>query len=30
MDIAELLTFAVKNNASDTHLSAGLAPYVAH
>ncbi|MBU2803306.1 type IV pilus twitching motility protein PilT [Acidithiobacillus caldus] len=26
MDITELLTFAVKNNASDTHMSAGLPP----
>ncbi|BBF64926.1 Twitching mobility protein [Acidithiobacillus ferridurans] len=26
MDISELLAFAVKNNASDTHISAGLAP----
>ncbi|MGC8504275.1 MAG: type IV pilus twitching motility protein PilT [Acidithiobacillus sp.] len=26
MDITELLTFAVKNNASDTHVSAGLPP----
>ncbi|MEW6612325.1 type IV pilus twitching motility protein PilT [Thermithiobacillus tepidarius DSM 3134] len=28
MDITELLTFAVKNKASDTHLSAGLPPMV--
>jgi len=26
MDIAELLAFAVKNNASDLHLSSGLPP----
>ena len=26
MDISELLAFAVKNNASDTHISAGLSP----
>jgi twitching motility protein PilT len=26
VDITELLTFAVKNNASDTHMSAGLPP----
>ena len=28
MDIAELLAFAVKNKASDLHLSAGLPPLV--
>jgi twitching motility protein PilT len=28
MDIAELLTFAVKNSASDLHLSAGLPPMI--
>ncbi len=28
MDIAELLTFAVKNKASDLHLSAGLPPMI--
>lgn len=28
MDITELLAFAVKNNASDTHISAGLPPMV--
>ncbi|VAW79641.1 Twitching motility protein PilT [hydrothermal vent metagenome] len=28
MDIAELLAFAVKNNASDLHLSAGLPPMI--
>ena len=28
MDIAELLTFAVRNNASDLHLSAGLPPMI--
>lgn len=28
MDIAELLAFAVKNNASDLHLSSGLPPMV--
>ncbi len=28
MDIAELLTFSVKNNASDLHLSAGLPPMI--
>ncbi len=28
MDIAELLSFAVKNNASDLHLSAGLPPMI--
>ena len=27
-DIAELLTFSVKNNASDLHLSAGLPPMI--
>ena len=26
MDIAELLTFSVKNGASDLHLSAGMPP----
>ena len=28
MDIAELLTFSFKNNASDLHLSAGLPPMI--
>jgi twitching motility protein PilT len=28
MDIAELLTFAVKNSASDLHLSSGLPPMI--
>ena len=28
MDIAELLAFAVKNKASDLHLSAGLPPMI--
>ncbi len=28
MDIAELLTFRVKNGASDLHLSAGLPPMI--
>jgi twitching motility protein PilT len=28
MDITELLTFSVKHNASDLHLSAGLAPLI--
>ena len=28
MDIAELLTFSVKNGASDLHLSAGLPPMI--
>ena len=28
MDIAELLAFAVKNKASDLHLSSGLPPMV--
>ena len=28
MDIAELLAFAVKNNASDLHLSSGLPPMI--
>ncbi|MGH8624993.1 MAG: type IV pilus twitching motility protein PilT, partial [Gammaproteobacteria bacterium] len=28
MDIGELLAFAVKNNASDLHLSAGLPPMI--
>jgi twitching motility protein PilT len=28
MDITELLSFAVKNNASDVHLSAGLPPMI--
>lgn len=28
MDIAELLAFSVKNNASDTHLSAGMPPMI--
>ncbi len=28
MDIAELLAFSVKNNASDLHLSAGLPPMI--
>lgn len=28
MEIAELLTFAVKNNASDLHLSSGLPPMI--
>jgi twitching motility protein PilT len=28
MDIAELLAFAVKNNSSDMHLSAGLPPMI--
>ncbi|MDT8406064.1 MAG: type IV pilus twitching motility protein PilT [Methylococcales bacterium] len=28
MDIAELLNFSVKNNASDLHLSAGLPPMI--
>ena len=28
MDITELLAFAVKNKASDLHLSAGLPPMI--
>ncbi|HIO75734.1 MAG TPA: twitching motility protein PilT, partial [Gammaproteobacteria bacterium] len=28
MDIAELLAFSVKNDASDLHLSAGLPPII--
>ena len=28
MDITELLAFAVKNKASDLHLSAGLPPLI--
>ncbi len=28
MDIAELLAFSVKHNASDLHLSAGLPPMI--
>ena len=28
MDITELLTFVVKNNASDLHLSSGLPPMI--
>src|SRR5210317_2308448 len=28
MDIAELLAFTVKNNASDLHLSSGLPPMI--
>ena len=28
MDISELLAFAVKNGASDMHLSAGLPPMI--
>ena len=28
MDIAQLLTFSVKNGASDMHLSAGLPPMI--
>ena len=28
MDIAELLTFSVKNGASDLHLSAGMPPMI--
>ena len=28
MDIAQLLAFAVKNNASDLHLSSGLPPMI--
>ena len=28
MDISELLAFAVKNNASDLHLSSGLPPMI--
>jgi Tfp pilus assembly pilus retraction ATPase PilT len=28
VDIAQLLAFAVKNNASDLHLSAGLPPMI--
>ncbi len=28
MDITELLTFSVQNNASDLHLSAGLPPMI--
>jgi len=28
MDIAQLLSFCVKNNASDLHLSAGLPPMI--
>ena len=28
MDIAELLAFAVKNTASDLHLSSGLPPMI--
>jgi twitching motility protein PilT len=27
MDITELLSFSVKNGASDLHLSAGLPPH---
>ncbi|RLA27124.1 MAG: twitching motility protein PilT, partial [Gammaproteobacteria bacterium] len=28
VDIAQLLTFSVKNNASDLHLSAGVSPMI--
>ena len=28
MNIIELLTFAIKNNASDLHLSAGMPPLI--
>ena len=28
MDIAELLDFSVKHNASDLHLSAGVSPMI--
>jgi twitching motility protein PilT len=28
MDITELLTFGVKNNASDLHLSSGMPPVI--
>ena len=28
MDISGLLTFAVKNNASDLHLSSGVPPMI--
>jgi twitching motility protein PilT len=28
VDIAQLLAFAVKNNASDLHLSAGVPPII--
>jgi len=28
MDIAQLLTFGVKNGASDMHLSAGVPPMI--
>ena len=28
VDIAQLLAFAVKNNASDLHLSAGVPPMI--
>ena len=28
MDITELLAFAVKNNASDLHLTSGLPPMI--
>ena len=28
VDIAQLLAFAVKNNASDLHLSAGMPPMI--
>src|SRR3972149_8245232 len=28
MDVTELLTFGVKNNASDLHLSAGMPPLI--
>jgi twitching motility protein PilT len=28
VDVAQLLSFSVKNNASDLHLSAGLPPMI--
>ncbi|MGI9233269.1 MAG: twitching motility protein PilT, partial [Woeseiaceae bacterium] len=28
VDVAQLLSFAVKNNASDLHLSAGVPPMI--
>ena len=28
VDVAQLLAFAVKNNASDLHLSAGMPPMI--
>ena len=28
VDVAQLLSFTVKNNASDLHLSAGLPPMI--